>query len=77
MADQHVAHRVSDLEQMKFLVALTPPPLPRAVAGVGTMMVHMIGPEAVVADGLIEICDVLLARMGRSWSNSFTLGASS
>jgi hypothetical protein len=65
MADQHVAHRVSDLEQMKFLVALTPPPLPREVAGLGTMMVHMIGPEAVVAEGLIEICDALLARINQ------------
>jgi hypothetical protein len=54
MADQHVAHRVSDLEQMRFLVALTPPPLPPEVAGLGTMMVHMIGPEAAVAKGLSE-----------------------
>lgn len=65
MADQHVAHRVSDLEQMRFLVALTPPPFPREVAGVGPMLLHMIGPEAVVAQGLIEICDALLTRIGQ------------
>jgi hypothetical protein len=65
MADQHVAHRVSDLEQMRFLVVLTPPPLPRQVAGVGPMMVHMIGPEAVVAQGLVGICDALLTHIGQ------------
>lgn len=63
MADQHVAHRVSDLEQMRFQVALTPPPMERAVAGVGPMLLQMIGPEPVVAQGLIEICDVLLTHI--------------
>lgn len=65
MADQHVAHRVSDLEQMRFLVALWPSPYPRAVAGAGPMLVHFIGPEPVVAEGLIEICDALLTRIGQ------------
>jgi hypothetical protein len=50
---------------MRFLVVLTPPPLPRRVAGVGPMLVHMIGPEAVVAQGLIEICDALLTRISQ------------
>ncbi|WAJ43125.1 hypothetical protein OK015_18060 [Mycobacterium sp. Aquia_216] len=60
MADQHVAHRVSDLEQMKFQVTLTPPPHPRAVAALGPWMLHMIGPTTDVAEGMIGICDVLL-----------------
>jgi hypothetical protein len=65
MIDQHVAHRVSDLEQVKYLVLLTPPPLPRQVVGVSPMMIHMIGPEAAVAQSLIEICDILLPAIGQ------------
>jgi hypothetical protein len=65
MIDQHIAHRASDLEMVKYLVLLTPPPLPRQVAGVGPTMVHFIGPEAIVAQGLIEICNVLLEPIGQ------------
>lgn len=65
MANRHVAHRVSDLEQMKYLVVLTPPPQPRAVARLMPWMLHMIGPVAAVAEGMIEICDVLLSHIAR------------
>jgi hypothetical protein len=60
MIDQHVAHRVSDLEQVKMQVWLTPPPLPRAVAGIGPFVAYFVGPEPEVARRLIDICDAIL-----------------
>lgn len=61
MADKHIAHRVSDLEQVVVAALLTPPPMPREVVGVGTMVVHWAGPEAELAQQLITVCDLLLA----------------
>ncbi|AEV73759.1 hypothetical protein MycrhN_3229 [Mycolicibacterium rhodesiae NBB3] len=60
MANQHIAHRVADHEGAVVVAVLTPPPGPREVAGVGHMLVHMIGPEVVVAERLASVCDVLL-----------------
>ena len=60
MANQHIAHRVADHEGAVVVAVLTPPPGPREVAGVGQMLVHMIGPEVVVAERLASVCEVLL-----------------
>jgi hypothetical protein len=61
MANQHIAHRVNDLEQVKVVAMLAPPPLPQSIAGVGALMIHLVGPEVVVAERLITVCDLLLA----------------
>ena len=43
-ADKHIAHRVGELEQVRVTALLNPPPLPRAVVGVPTEVVHCVGP---------------------------------
>ncbi len=60
MANQRIAHRVADHEGAVVVAVLTPPPGPSEVAGVGQMLVHMIGPEVVVAERLASACEVLL-----------------
>jgi hypothetical protein len=60
MANQHIAHRVADHEGAVVVAVLTPPPAPREIAGVGQMLVHMIGPEISVAERLASACEILL-----------------
>lgn len=60
-ANQHIAHRVNDLEQVRVMALLNPPPLQQGIAGVGYFMLHMVGPEQAVAERLIAVCDVLLS----------------
>lgn len=62
MADKHIAHRVSDLEQVVVVALLTPPPMPREVVGVGSMVVHWAGPEVELAQRLIAVCDRIIAK---------------
>ena len=60
-ANRHVAHRVNELEQVKIFAVLNPPPLPRAVAGVGRMMIHYVGPtDPALVQRFITVCDLLL-----------------
>ncbi|WCT05906.1 hypothetical protein [Rhodococcus qingshengii] len=49
-ANQHVAHRVSELEQIITMAALNPPEAPRGIAAVGLMRVHFSGPKAEFTD---------------------------
>ena len=60
-ANQHIAHRVSDLEQILVQALLAPPPMPREVVGVATPMLFSVGPDQIVAEQLVTICDLLLA----------------
>jgi hypothetical protein len=64
--DKHIAHRTSDLEQMRLLIFLNPPPLPRGVAGVGPFSIHHLSPKRELVEALIEICDVLLAPINQA-----------
>jgi hypothetical protein len=61
-ATRHVAHRVNELELVEISAVLNPPPLPRGVADIGTMVVHYCGPkDAEEVERFISVCDVLLA----------------
>ncbi len=61
-ANRHVAHRVNELEQVTISALLTPPPLDRAVASIGTMIAHYSGPiNAEEVQHFIGVCDLLLA----------------
>jgi hypothetical protein len=61
-AYRHVAHRVNELELVQVSAVLNPPPLPRAVAGVSTLIAHYGGPiEPELVERFIAVCDVLLA----------------
>lgn len=60
MADKHIAHRVGDHEQVQVIAFFQPPPLPRGVATVGTLMVHMSGPTQTIAEHLISLCTLLI-----------------
>jgi hypothetical protein len=59
-ANQHIAHRVGDEEGVRIVAVLNPPPGPRAVAAIGHMLIHAVGPEPVVAERLTQVCTVLL-----------------
>jgi hypothetical protein len=60
IANKHIAHRVGELEQVMVLALLNPSPMPRAVAGVGTMVVHMAAPANEVIQSFITVFDLLL-----------------
>jgi len=60
LANRHIAHRVGDQEGATVLAFLEPPPAEPGIAGVGTMSVHMVGPERDVAEHLAAICGVFL-----------------
>ncbi|MGL5443115.1 MAG: hypothetical protein ACRDDJ_11670, partial [[Mycobacterium] stephanolepidis] len=63
------AHRVGDHEGVRIIALLTPPPMPRAIAGVGHMLLHMIGPEACLAERMLEICGMLNQGLEQEISN--------
>ncbi|BAX99797.1 hypothetical protein MSTE_04503 [Mycobacteroides stephanolepidis] len=69
MTNQHIAHRVGDHEGVRIIALLTPPPMPRAIAGVGHMLLHMIGPEACLAERMLEICGMLNQGLEQEISN--------
>jgi len=61
-ANRHVAHRVNELEQVIISALLNPPPLPRAISNIATMMLHYLGPkDAEEVEHFIAVCDLLLA----------------
>ena len=62
-ADKHIAHRVSDLEQIQVFAVLAPPPMPPAVLGVANFHAHYLGPEPRTALALAEVCDVFMANL--------------
>ncbi len=63
MADQHVAHRLNNLEQARVLAVLEPPPGEPKVVGLGTLSVRMVGTEVEFAEGFAEICGVFVAHL--------------
>jgi hypothetical protein len=60
MRDKHVAHRVIDAEEMKVLVVLNPPPLPRGVDGVMAFGVRFSAADRERAEGLLSLARQLL-----------------
>ncbi|SPM33101.1 hypothetical protein MycrhN_3229 [Mycobacterium rhizamassiliense] len=60
-ANKHIAHRVSDLEQILVQVVLQPPPFPRDIATITTQLLHFMGPTIEMAETFIPVCDLLLA----------------
>ncbi|MGE2833889.1 hypothetical protein [Mycobacterium sp. SMC-4] len=67
-ANKHVAHRVSDLEQVLVQGLLAPPPLPREMVGVAAPILHMVGATQQEAEQLISVCDLLLNVSDQQWS---------
>lgn len=59
--DKHIAHRAVELEQIKLLVFLNPPPNPRGIMGVGPVTLFGITPSEDVINKLMEICDLLIS----------------
>ncbi len=53
-ANQHIAHRVAEHEGAVVVGILAPPPQPKAVAGVGTMLAVYVGPTAELAQQLTQ-----------------------
>ncbi|MCX5046582.1 hypothetical protein OG921_25755 [Aldersonia sp. NBC_00410] len=72
MANQHIAHRVGDHEGATVVAFLNPPPHARAIAGVGTLGAHMIGPERTVAERLIDVCGVFLEALAAEGQRCMT-----
>jgi hypothetical protein len=76
-ANRHVAHRVNELEQVLISALLNPPPLPRAIATIGSMIIHYSGPTVELAERFITVCDVLLVgthqEQGRVTQHALTL----
>lgn len=67
-ANQHVAHRVSELEQIITMAALNPPEAPHGIAAVSLMRVHFIGPMAEFADTFAEICALFIAELQQEYN---------
>ncbi|KLO28427.1 hypothetical protein [Mycobacterium haemophilum] len=61
VANQHIAHRVTEHEQMNFLAALYPPPLARGLDGIFPLQTYWNAPLLPDAESFIEICNVLIA----------------
>jgi hypothetical protein len=59
--DKHVAHRALDLEQVKVLVFLNPPPNPRGIIGLSPATLFGFAPSKDLVNLLSEICDVLIS----------------
>jgi hypothetical protein len=67
MANQHIAHRSGDdLEMVRVIALLNPPPLPRAVVDVKTLVIHFAGPDREFVKRFITVCDVLVAKIGEA-----------
>lgn len=61
LRDQHVGHRVSNLEQVAVTLYLNPDPDQRAVVGLGHLLMHHVVPEAQDVGRLEEMVDRLAA----------------
>jgi hypothetical protein len=60
IANRHIAHRVGEHEHINVVALLTPPPMPRGLAGIAAMAMRLSGPEPVLVERLIQLCDLLL-----------------
>jgi|ERR1700733_8671219 hypothetical protein len=61
VANQHIAHRSSDRDRVLFHAVLNPPPFPRGVDGVGTILVRHDGPSQPDTESFIDICRIFIA----------------
>ena len=60
LANRHIAHRVDEREHMNVAALLTPPPMPRAVAGIAVLAVTLSEPQPDLVTRLGQCCIILL-----------------
>lgn len=66
LANQHIAHRVSDAEQTMVQAHLTPDGEPHDVLAVVVFTVHLVVPDD-VRDGLPDLAAVVLSRVNDAY----------
>jgi hypothetical protein len=62
-ADRHVAHRVSELQQITVTAVLTAPPLSPAADGIVCLVAHFVAPEPDDAHAMQKLAEVIGARL--------------
>ena len=60
IANRHIAHRVDKREHMNVAALLTPPPMPRAIAGIAVLSVTRSVPQPDLVVRLGQLCTILL-----------------
>jgi hypothetical protein len=60
LADKHIAHQTGEREHMRVAAMLTPPPMPRAVAGMTVLSIDLSHPQDDLVIRLGQLCTILL-----------------
>jgi hypothetical protein len=60
LANQHIAHRVDEREHMTVSAILTPPPMPRAIAGFAVLSLDRSEPQHDLVERLGQLCTILI-----------------
>jgi hypothetical protein len=60
LADKHVAHQTGEREHMRAAAMLTPPPMPRAIAGITVLSIDRSHPQDDLVTRLGQLCTILL-----------------
>jgi hypothetical protein len=60
LADKHVAHQTGEREHMRVAAMLTPPPMPRALAGITVFSIERSPPQDDLVIRLGQLCTILV-----------------